>query len=127
MPPSVGTLAAVNLSTGKMEWEIELGKSEEQPYGLPNAGGSNITKSGLVFIAATIDKKFRAYNLNDGSMVWETELPRSGIATPMSYTDENGKQFIVIAAGGHGKMGVETVDYVVAFVLPSQIQGESKH
>lgn len=116
-PPPWGTLAAVNLSTGQLEWEIELGKSEERPYGLPNAGGSIITKGGLIFIAATLDKKFRAYNAKNGSLVWETELPRSGNATPMSYQDENGNQFIVIAAGGHGKMGAETGDYIVAFAL----------
>ncbi len=117
-PPPWGTLAAVNLATGKMAWEIELGKSEEQPYGLPNGGGSIVTKGELVFIAATFDKKFRAFNVHDGALVWETELPRCGIATPMSYEDENGKQFIVIAAGGHGKMGLEIGDYLLAFALP---------
>lgn len=117
-PPPWGTLAAVNLSTGKMEWEIELGKSEEQPYGLPNGGGSIVTKGELVFIAATFDKKFRAFNVNNGTLIWETELPRCGIATPMSYENENGKQFVVIAAGGHGKMGLEVGDYLLAFSLP---------
>ena len=117
--PPWGTLAAVNLSTGLLEWEIELGKSDHQPYGLPNAGGPMVTKGGLIFIAATLDKKFRAYNLANGNMVWETELPRCGIATPMSYLDETGRQFVVIAAGGHGKMGTETGDFVVAFALPN--------
>jgi len=116
-PPPWGTLAAVNLSTGKLVWEIELGKSAEQPYGLANAGGSMITKGGLIFIAATFDRQFRAYNIENGTLVWQTELPRCGIATPMSYIDENGKQFIVIAAGGHGKIGTETGDFVVAFSL----------
>lgn len=116
-PPPWGTLAAINLSTGKLAWEIELGKSEEKPYGLANAGGSMITKSGLIFIAATFDQQFRAYNIENGAQVWQTELPRCGIATPMSYVDGNGKQFIVIAAGGHGKIGTETGDFVVAFSL----------
>ncbi len=116
-PPPWGTLAAVNLSTGQLAWEIELGKSAGQPYGLPNAGGAMVTKGGLIFIAATLDSKFRAYNVKNGSLVWETELPRCGIATPMSYEDENGKQFVIIAAGGHGKIGVETGDFVVAFAL----------
>lgn len=117
-PPPWGTLAAVNLSTGKLQWEIELGKSKEKPYGLPNGGGSMVTKGGLVFIAATFDKKFRAFDVKDGSLVWETELPRCGIATPMSFEDENGKQFVVIVAGGHGKMGLEIGDFVLAFSLP---------
>ena len=116
--PPWGTLAAVNLSTGKLEWEIELGKSEAVPYGLPNAGGSMITKGGLIFIASTFDKQFRAFDSGTGKQVWQTELPLCGIATPMSYVDEKGKQFIVIAAGGHGKIGLETGDYVVAFALP---------
>lgn len=117
-PPPWGTLAAVNLSTGKLSWEIELGKSADQPYGLPNGGGSIVTKGGLVFIAATFDKKFRAFDVKNGSLLWEAELPRCGIATPMSYTDVNGKQYVVIAAGGHGKMGPEIGDYLVAFSLP---------
>lgn len=117
-PPPWGTLAAVNLSTGKMEWEIELGKSEEQPHGRANAGGSIVTQGGLIFIAATFDRKFRAYNIENGSLVWEDELPRCGIATPMSYKGKNGKQFIVIAAGGHGKIGAEIGDYLVAYALP---------
>jgi len=116
-PPPWGTLAAVNLSTGKLAWEVELGKSKERPYGLANAGGSMITKSGLIFIAATFDRQFRAYNIENGEQVWQTELPRCGIATPMSYMDNNGKQFVVIAAGGHGKIDLETGDFVIAFSL----------
>ncbi|MEM8523893.1 MAG: hypothetical protein AAGG68_04575 [Bacteroidota bacterium] len=63
------------------------------------------------------DRQFRAYHIENGKQVWQTELPRCGIATPISYTDENSKQFIVIAAGGHGKIGTETGDFVLAFSL----------
>ncbi|WP_430907882.1 pyrroloquinoline quinone-dependent dehydrogenase [Maribacter sp. 2-571] len=116
-PPPWGTLAAVNLSTGQLEWETALGTSEDGLSGLPNAGGSIVTAGGLVFIAATFDKKFRAFSSADGTVLWETELPRCGIATPMSYVDKNGKQFVVIAAGGHGKMGPEIGDFLMAFSL----------
>lgn len=118
-PPPYGTLVAVNLSTGNVAWEKTLGKSEASPFGLTNSGGSIITQGGLIFIASTPDNMFRAFRLSDGELLWETKLPRAGIATPMSYIDENGKQFVVIAAGGHGKQGLPTSDFVVAFALPN--------
>jgi len=122
--PPWGTLSAVNLTTGKLQWEVPLGTTEDiapWPFnkvkGVPNMGGSMITKSGLIFIGAAADNYLRAFNSETGEELWKGRLPAGGQATPMSY-ELNGKQFIVIAAGGHG--GAETTlgDYVVAFALP---------
>ncbi|MBX2816533.1 MAG: pyrroloquinoline quinone-dependent dehydrogenase [Saprospiraceae bacterium] len=117
-PAPWGTLAAVNLAEGKLAWEIDLGATGPQDPGLPNAGGSIVTKSGIIFIAATFDRMLRAYHMDNGQLLWETELPRCGIATPMSYQGRNEKQYLVICAGGHGKIGTETGDFVVAYALP---------
>ncbi len=126
--PPWGTLAAVDLASGDLRWEIPLGVpptwhplgpelDEAGVVGMPNGGGPIITAGGLVFIGATIDDHFRAFDVETGAMLWDATLPLSAIATPMTY-EIDGKQYVVIAAGGHGKMGVPTGDYVVAFALP---------
>jgi quinoprotein glucose dehydrogenase len=86
-------------------------------WGVPGMGGPLITGSGLIFIGAVAEHRFRAINLRDGEIVWEAALPRAGMASPMTYTS-GGKQYVVIAAGGHAQMTPETGDYVVAFALP---------
>ena len=83
---------------------------------MPNGGGPLLTASGLVFIGAAMDEKIRAFDTETGAEIWSAPLPRSGIATPMSYM-ANGKQYVVIAAGGHGKMDLPLGDYVVAFSI----------
>ena len=112
-----GTLAAMDLSKGTLKWEIPLGEVDGKAVGLPNAGGPMVTKGNLIFIAATFDKKFRAFDIETGKEVWEVDLPVCGMATPMTY-EVDGKQYITLAVGGHGKMGVETGDYVMTFALP---------
>ncbi len=118
----------MDLASGDLRWEIPLGVpptwhplgpalEEAGVVGLPNGGGPIITAGGLVFIGATIDDHFRAFDVETGAMLWDATLPLSTIATPMTY-EIDGKQYVVIAAGGHGKMGVPTGDYVVAFALP---------
>lgn len=116
-PPPWGTLAAVDLSTGEVRWEVAVGERGGQTIGLPNAGGPIVTGGGLVFLAATMDNRIRAFDLETGEVLWSAELPLSGMATPMTY-EVDGRQYVVIAAGGHGKMGMPTGDHVVAFALP---------
>ncbi|HLK27210.1 MAG TPA: pyrroloquinoline quinone-dependent dehydrogenase [Puia sp.] len=120
MPPW-GTLNAIDLNTGQLIWKDTLGdypelKAKGIHSGTENYGGPAVTAGGLVFIAATSDSKFRAFNKRTGQLLWETDLPASGFATPSVY-EVNGKQYIVIACGG-GKLHKRAGDAYVAFALP---------
>ena len=120
--PPWGTLNAINLSTGKIAWKVPLGELSEltkkgiPPTGTENYGGPVVTAGGVVFIGATKDEKFRAFDKKTGKTLWETQLPAGGYATPATYTT-GGKQYVVIACGG-GKMGTKSGDSYVAFALP---------
>ena len=122
--PPWGTLNAINLNTGQIVWQVPLGEFAElkqkgiPPTGTENYGGPVVTAGGLVFIAATKDAKLRAFNKRTGKLLWQTELPASGFATPDMYT-LNGRQFIVIACGG-GKLGTHSGDSYVAYALPDK-------
>jgi quinoprotein glucose dehydrogenase len=85
--------------------------------GTVTLGGPIVTAGGVVFSAATMDNAIRAFDAESGKEIWKYELPAGGQATPMTYT-LNGKQYLVIAAGGHGKLGTKQGDYVLAFTLP---------
>lgn len=87
-------------------------------WGSPSLGGSIVTAGGLVFIAATMDQYLRAFDIETGKELWKCELPAGGQATPMTYQGKDGKQYLVIAAGGHGRLGTTPGDYVIAFGLP---------
>lgn len=120
--PPWGTLNAIDLNTGELLWKVVLGETPElAARGIPqtgteNYGGPAITKGGVLFIAATKDEKFRAFDMRDGSLLYETDLPAGGYATPSVYAVD-GRQFVVIACGG-GKMGTDSGDSYVAFALP---------
>jgi quinoprotein glucose dehydrogenase len=86
------------------------------PTGTENYGGPIVTAGGLLFIAATRDEKFRGFDIRDGALLWDTKLPAGGYATPATYMID-GRQFVVVAAGG-GKMGTKSGDAYVAFALP---------
>lgn len=120
--PPWGTLTAINLNTGNAIWQNPFGEYPElTKKGVPvtgteNYGGAVVTKGGLLFIAATLDGKFRVYNKTSGKLLWSTSLPAAGFATPSTY-EVNGKQYVVIACGG-GKLGAASGDSYVAFALP---------
>lgn len=121
--PPWGSLTAINLNSGDFAWQDTLGEFDEltqkgiPPTGAPNLGGSMVTAGGLVFIASTQDEKFRAFDKATGKLLWQTKLPAGGYASPSTYM-VNDKQYVVIAAGGGGKMGTKSGDYYIAFALP---------
>ena len=123
-PPPWGTLAAVNLESGKLAWEVPLGfmadprkYPDAEKWGSVNLGGPTTTASGLAFVAASMDGHLRAFDTATGKVLWKAPLPAGGQATPMSYAVD-GRQYVVICAGGHGKLGTKPGDSVVAFALP---------
>ena len=112
------------MNSGELVWKTTLGEYPEFKQkgintGTENYGGPVVTAGGLLFIAATRDGKFRAFNKRTGQLLWETELPAPGFATPSVY-NLNGKQYIVIACGG-GKFGTNSGDAYVAFALPMKM------
>jgi quinoprotein glucose dehydrogenase len=119
-----GEMVAVNVETKKIVWRAPLGMTEGigakgETTGSPNLGGSLATKSGLVFIGATNDRRFRAFDAKTGRKLWETSLEAGGSATPISYTGADGKQYVVIAAGGGTSVGQKLMsDTLVAYRLP---------
>ena len=129
--PPFGTLVAVSLLSGKTLWEVPLGTTRDLVAakiflpisvgsGTPNLGGPIVTAGGVVFIGAAMDNYLRAFDIENGRELWKGRLPAGGQATPMTYRLPNGRQYVVIAAGGHGKMGTTRGDAVVAFALPSR-------
>jgi quinoprotein glucose dehydrogenase len=120
--PPWGTLSAIDLNSGEYRWRIPLGEfTVLTARGIPvtgteQYGGPIVTRGGLVFIAATQDAKFRAFDKRTGRLLWEASLPAPGYATPSSFA-VHGKQFVVVAAGG-GKLGSKSSDTYVAYTLP---------
>jgi len=123
--PPWGTLNAINLNTGEYAWKIPLGEYPElaaqglKNTGTENYGGPIVTAGGLLFIGATnFDKKFRAFDKSTGQLLWETTLPFAGNATPATYS-VNGRQFVVIAAGGGKDPKSPSGGLYIAFALPA--------
>ena len=122
--PPWGTLNAINLNTGEYVWKIPLGEFPElAAQGLKNTGSDNyggpvVTAGGLLFLGATnYDKKFRAFDKSTGELLWETTLPFSGNATPITY-EVDGRQYVAIAAGGGKDPRSKSGGAYVAFALP---------
>jgi quinoprotein glucose dehydrogenase len=127
-PPPFGSLVAVDLRTGALAWSVPLGDiARELPaelralhprgVGSPNLGGAIITAGGVVFIGATLDARVRAFDLQDGRELWRADLPAGARATPMTFVGADGRQYVVIAAGGGGPFGEG--DTVTAYALPA--------
>ena len=126
--PPYGGIRAIDLATGKTIWDRPLGTARANgPFGIPsmmpfnigtpNNGGSVVTASGLVFIAAATDNLIRAIDMRSGKTVWSDVLPGGGQANPMIY-EQNGKEYLVIMAGGHHFMKTPQSDALVAYALP---------
>ena len=121
--PPWGTLNSIDLATGEIDWQVNFGNYPSHPnlnFGAESYGGPVVTASGLIFIGATPDQKFRVYDTRDGSMLWEYELSAAGFATPSMYSVD-GDQYVVIAAGG-GRMGPPSGSEYFAFKLPTSDQ-----
>jgi quinoprotein glucose dehydrogenase len=126
-PPPWGVLASVDMREGTINWQRKVGSIQDvAPAIVPNLelgmgglGGPIITAGGLIFMGTVMDDYFRAFDLASGETLWEGRLPAGGQATPMTYyLEETGKQYVVIAAGGHARIGTTSGDYVIAYALP---------
>ena len=125
-PPPWGTLAAIDMDSGALRWQIPLGQVKRFGmtvpasfgWGSPNIGGPILTAGGLIFVGATFDEKFRALDVDTGEELWQTKLPITATAMPMTYEGEDGRQYVVIAAGGTARVGTGAADYIIAFALP---------
>ena len=123
--PPWGYVAGADLRTGKIAYKRRNGTVYDMtplplPFkvGVPGIGGPMITKGGVAFLGAAVDNFLRAYDLTTGRQLWEARLPAGGQATPMTYETSDGKQYVVMVAGGHGSVGTKPGDYVIAYTLP---------
>ena len=130
IPPPHGELFGIEIATGKILWRVPLGTLEDdygaagKDVGATNIGPSLATRSGLLFIGATADERFRAFDQRTGRKLWEAKMSASGVAGPMTYIGRDGRQYVVIAAGGPGTAAYRTNpqwgyrQILVAFAIP---------
>ena len=117
-------MVAINVNTGDEAWRVPLGVIEEleakgiRNTGTMNMGGSIATAGGLVFIGATNDRRFRAFDAKSGKVVWETQLDAGAYTTPITFQGKDGKQYVVAHAAGGGFYDRKTDDSLIAFALP---------
>jgi len=125
--PPWGVLTAIDMVHGTILWQKSAGTIQDiapaivpnLELGMPGLGGPIVTAGGLIFMATVMDDYLRAFDLDDGRILWEGRLPAGGQATPMTYfLEETGRQYVVIAAGGHARIGTTPGDYVIAYALP---------
>jgi quinoprotein glucose dehydrogenase len=125
-PPPWGRLTAIDMKTGQTRWQVPFGRLKlstglltPTSWGAPNQGGPIVTRGGLVFIGASLDSVFRAYDIQTGHQVWYAPVPAPATATPMTFRHTDGRQYVVVSAGGHGGFGTPLGDALVAFALPA--------
>lgn len=123
--PPGGTVAGVDLATGQIAWRRRNGTVRDLsplplPFGMgvPTLGGPIVTAGGVAFLSGTLDYYVRGYDVTTGRELWKHRLPAGGQATPMSYQGNDGRQYLLVAAGGHGSTGTLAGDHVIAFALP---------
>ncbi|MBF7683439.1 membrane-bound PQQ-dependent dehydrogenase, glucose/quinate/shikimate family [Acinetobacter sp. B5B] len=129
--PPFGTMTAIDLTNGQTKWQVPMGSIEDAPVkgirpgvhipiGMPTMGGPLVTKGGLTFFHGSLDNYLRALDSNTGKEVWRSRLPVGGQGAPMSYVGKDGKQYIVVVAGGATRTGSNENrgDYVIAYTLP---------
>ena len=122
--PPFGELVAVDVNRAAIVWRVPLGVFDDltarglAKTGTPNIGGTIVTAGGVVFIGGTIDRRFRAFDSDTGAEIWETTLEASAHATPMTFMGRDGRQYVVIAAGGNGLLQSRPGSKIVAFALP---------
>lgn len=123
--PPWGYIAGADLTSGERVWMHKNGTVRDSsplplPFrmGVPNLGGPVITAGGVAFLSGTLDYYVRAYDVATGKELWKARLPAGGQATPMSYTGDDGRQYVVVVAGGHGSLGTKAGDSVIAYALP---------
>lgn len=123
--PPWGYVAGADLTTGAVAWQHKNGTVRDLapvplPFrmGVPNLGGPLTTAGGVAFLSGTLDYYVRAYDVNTGKEIWKSRLPAGGQATPMTYTGADGRQYLLVVAGGHGSLGTRAGDYVRAYALP---------
>ncbi|PCK78534.1 glucose/quinate/shikimate family membrane-bound PQQ-dependent dehydrogenase [Rhizobium sophoriradicis] len=123
--PPWGYVTGVDLRTGKIAYMHKNGTVHDMtplplPFkvGVPGIGGPMLTKGGVAFLSAAVDNYLRAYDVTNGRELWQARLPAGGQATPMTYTTDDNKQYVVMVAGGHGSVGTKPGDYVIAYTLP---------
>ncbi len=123
--PPWGHVAGVDLMTGRVAWRHRNGTVRDLapvplPFrmGVPNLGGPIVTAGGVAFLSGTLDNSVRGYDLVSGRELWQARLPAGGQATPMTYQGADGRQYLVVVAGGHGSLGTKAGDHVIAYALP---------
>ena len=122
-PPPWGMIAGVNLDTGHIVWRQTIGTTEDLSpapgleLGTPTLGGPIVTAGGIIFIGATMDHYLRALDVETGDELWRSRLPSPANATPMTY-EWNGRQYVVIYAGGHARLDAALSDQLIAYALP---------
>lgn len=123
--PPWGYVAGTDLTTGKIVWKHRNGTVRDLSplplplrMGVPNLGGPIVTAGGVAFLSGTLDYFVRAYDVTSGEQLWESRLPAGGQATPMTYQGADGRQYLLVVAGGHGSTGSRAGDSVIAYALP---------